>query len=84
VSGQGERDFSRISEIIFVKPYNECVKQCNCKADEMVYVGNEEKDVIGSKRMGMISCLVTRGGKVNNWGQDFTIDSLVEIMEFLK
>jgi phosphoglycolate phosphatase-like HAD superfamily hydrolase len=50
----------------------------------MVYVGNEEKDVIGSKRMGMISCLVTRGGKVNNWGQDFTIDSLVEIMEFLK
>jgi len=49
---------------------------------EMMYVGDEEKDIIGANRAGMVSVLVRRDVKERcwDWGQDYTVGSLSEAL----
>ncbi|MCL2351251.1 MAG: HAD family hydrolase [Firmicutes bacterium] len=46
---------------------------------EMLYVGDEEKDIAGAKAAGAVSALIVRGGERPDYGQDFTAGSLSEI-----
>ena len=46
---------------------------------EMIYVGNEEKDIAGAKAAGMTSILIDRDGNGANFGQGQTIASLEEL-----
>lgn len=43
---------------------------------EMIFVGDEEKDIAGAKRLGMVSVLINRSKEIKNFGQDYTLDSL--------
>ncbi len=47
--------------------------------DEMLYVGNEPKDVIGAVRAGMTGVFLDRANSGANHGQDFTVTTLTEI-----
>ncbi|MGI9088349.1 MAG: HAD family hydrolase [Chthoniobacterales bacterium] len=49
-------------------------------ADEMLYVGNEPKDVIGAQRAGVPSVLVDRAGAAPSHGQSFTATSLSAVI----
>lgn len=52
-----------------------------CSPDEMVYVGNEHKDVAGANAAGMRSVLLWRSKEsAPSWGQDRTIGSLDELL----
>jgi putative hydrolase of the HAD superfamily len=51
--------------------------------DEMLYVGNEPKDVIGACRAGVIAALLDRTGASGSHGQQFTISTLTGINEIL-
>lgn len=51
---------------------------------EMVYVGDEEKDIIGANKLNICSMLINRSGKKLNYGQDYTLNSLDEILKILK
>lgn len=51
--------------------------------DEMLYVGNEPKDVTGALRAGMSAALVDRDGKGGNYGQQFTIADLNPLLEIV-
>ena len=62
----------------------ELAKRLKCNVDEIIYVGNEEKDIIGSKNAGMVSCLISRDKQGQQWGQDFTINSLYNIFEIIE
>ena len=46
---------------------------------EMLYAGNEPKDVIGACRAGMTAVFLDRSNAGGNHGQHFTISSLSEI-----
>jgi len=48
-------------------------------SDEMLYVGNEPKDVIGAQRAGVRSAFLDRSGAGGAYGQCFTIASLSDI-----
>jgi putative hydrolase of the HAD superfamily len=50
---------------------------------EMLYVGNEPKDVIGAKRAGVIAALLDHAGSGSRHGQDFTILTLSGIRDIL-
>ncbi|MCB1106218.1 MAG: HAD family hydrolase [Cephaloticoccus sp.] len=50
-----------------------------CQPSEMVYVGNEKKDMDAARAAGCHAILIDRKGHGNNWGQDRTITALTEI-----
>jgi len=51
--------------------------------DEMIYVGNEEKNVVGANRAGLRSVLIDREGTGRSYGQWRTICSLSELAGLL-
>ncbi len=47
--------------------------------DEMMYVGDEEKDIVGANALGIVSVLINRDSSEKAFGQCYTIESLDEI-----
>jgi putative hydrolase of the HAD superfamily len=47
---------------------------------EMLYVGNEPKDIIGACRAGVTAVLLDRAGGGGNHGQQFTVSTLTNIL----
>jgi putative hydrolase of the HAD superfamily len=50
---------------------------------EMIYIGNEPKDVIGAGRAGMTSVFLDRGNSGANHGQHFTVNTLAGLYAIL-
>jgi putative hydrolase of the HAD superfamily len=50
---------------------------------EMLYVGNEPKDVIGACHAGLTAVFLDRSGNGGNHGQHFTISTLAALEDFL-
>lgn len=50
---------------------------------EMLFIGDEEKDIVGAKRLGMVAVLINRSGEIRNFGQDNTLDSLSGIFDMV-
>jgi len=48
---------------------------------EMVYVGNESKDIAGANAAGMISVLIDRDGKRPDFGQRYTVTRLLDVVD---
>ena len=51
--------------------------------DEMIFIGDEEKDIIGAKKLGIVSALINRSKEIKDFGQDYTLESLSEIFSIL-
>lgn len=49
----------------------------------MIYVGDEEKDIIGANNVGVVSVLINRENKHLDFGQKYTIHSLMELPAIL-
>jgi putative hydrolase of the HAD superfamily len=55
--------------------------QCGCSPAAMLYVGNEQKDILGAQAAGMAAALVWRDASpAPAWGQDFTLASLGQVV----
>ena len=63
--------FKMLLESFSVKPF------------EMLFVGDEEADIIGANNLGIGSVLINRSNKELNYGQKYTINSLSGIMDIL-
>jgi putative hydrolase of the HAD superfamily len=50
---------------------------------EMLYIGNEPKDVIGASRAGMTSVFLDRANSGANHGQHFTVNTLTGLYDIL-
>lgn len=53
-------------------------------AEEMIFAGDEEKDILAAKRFGCNSALIDRKEKKEQFGQDYTIKDLNKFLEVLK
>ena len=60
------------------------LEKFNCNPKDMIYIGNEEKDIVGSNSAGMYSILINRDGETKNYNQDFTVKNLLEVEEIVK
>lgn len=67
-----------------INGFIELTNRLKCNVNEVIYIGNEEKDIIGSKKSGMVSCLISRDNKNQQWGQDLTINSLYDIFKIIE
>jgi len=57
----------------------------NLAADEIAFVGDEEKDIVGANNVGFLSILVNRdaSGDNKNWGQKHTVCTLSDILAII-
>ena len=51
--------------------------------DEMLYIGDEEKDIIGANKLKITSVLINRSGIQKDFGQSYTVNSLNEIQQII-
>lgn len=50
------------------------------RPDEMMYVGDEEKDIVGANKLGIVSVRINRSGDAKEFGQDYTIKALSDVL----
>ena len=60
------------------------LKAFNLPPSQMIYAGDEEKDVVGANNAGIDSVLINRSNEKKNRGQKYTIHSLSEILDIVK
>lgn len=74
-------------DIGFRKPNAVCFQKLldslQVNAKEMLYVGDEDVDIIGAKKLGIGSVLINRGNRILNYGQDYTIKSLNDLFNIV-
>jgi putative hydrolase of the HAD superfamily len=63
--------------------YRELAKRLNVEPNQMLYIGNEAKDVIGAKQAGALAVFLDRNNLGANHGQDFTASTLTGLYEIL-
>ena len=52
--------------------------------DEMLYIGDEEKDIIGANNLGVISVLINRSDTPKDYGQAYTVNSLNDVQRIIR
>ncbi|MDF2923557.1 MAG: hypothetical protein K0R57_2471 [Paenibacillaceae bacterium] len=58
-------------------------KELGSESNQLVYVGNEQKDITGANHSGMRSILINREQQQKDWNQQVTLGSLTELMDCL-
>jgi len=66
------------------KGFETMLQKFDCKPQEMVYVGDEQKDIIGPHSVGMSAILINRGENEKEFNQDYTIKKLTEIIKIIE
>jgi putative hydrolase of the HAD superfamily len=74
-------------EVGYRKPRTEgfaqLARRLGTPADQMLYVGDEQKDVTGANQAGAVSVLINREQQAIDWGQQITVSSLSEILNYV-
>jgi putative hydrolase of the HAD superfamily len=60
--------------------YLRLTEELGTNTSECIFVGDEEKDILGANKAGMISILIDRNQQNRDYGQAYTINSLREIL----
>jgi putative hydrolase of the HAD superfamily len=67
-----------------IKGYEILAKELNVETNEMVYIGNEEKDIIGANNAGIISILINRTEEELNFGEKYQFMNLEAMWEKIR
>ncbi|MEA4823094.1 MAG: HAD family hydrolase [Clostridiaceae bacterium] len=63
--------------------FSTLLKAFDIPPSQMIYVGDEQKDIVGANALGIVSVLIDRNSNNPIWGQKYTIQSLSDIRGFL-
>lgn len=63
--------------------YLKLLESLEVSSNEMIFIGDEEKDIIGARKLGIVSALINRGKEIKDFGQDYTLESLSDIFSVL-
>jgi putative hydrolase of the HAD superfamily len=66
-----------------VKGYLQIIKEFKIQPAEFLFVGDEHKDIIGANKVNMVSVLVNRSNEKVDYGQKYTVNSLIDILELI-
>ena len=55
----------------------------NVTPSQMIYVGDEEKDIVGANHLGIISVLIDRNNVCPDYKQKYTIHNLLELCKLV-
>lgn len=75
------------NDIGYRKPSDKGLKLIASKADvnitDVLYIGDEEKDILCAKKAGAVAVLINRSSKEKDYGQDYTISTLNGLMDII-
>jgi len=75
------------TEVGFRKPhtkgFQQLIQALQVPARDCLFVGDEPVDVIGANKTGMVSVLINRSGEKRDYGQKYTINSLIDILKLV-
>lgn len=63
--------------------YVKLLESLEFSPNDMIFIGDEEKDIIGAKKLGIVSALINRSKEIKDFGQDYTLESLCDILSIL-
>ena len=63
--------------------YLKLLESLKVSPNEMIFIGDEEKDMMGAEKFGIVSALINRGKEIKDFGQDYTLESLSDIFSVL-
>ena len=63
--------------------YLKLLEHFEAAPNEMIYIGDEEKDIIGANKLGIISVLINRSEIQKDYCQVYTANSLSDIPEII-
>lgn len=66
------------------KGFKLLLDRLNINSEEMIFVGDEEKDMIGANNTGIYSVLINRDDMVKDYSQNYTINNLLEILDIIR
>lgn len=64
--------------------YRKLLDSLEVSPGEMLFVGDEEKDIVGASGLGIVSVLINRDRERKDFGQNYTIGSLREILSLIR
>ena len=74
-------------EVGFRKPHPagflQLLQVLQVQAGDCLFVGDEPVDVIGANKTGMVSVLINRSTEKRDYGQKYTINSLIEVLKLV-
>ena len=59
------------------------LQEFNLSPSEMMYIGDEQKDIAGANALGIVSVLINRSESKPEWGQVHTIQTLSDLLPLL-
>ena len=59
------------------------LKRTGLEPGETVYIGDSEEDIVGANNAGMVSVLIDRNGHKRDYGQQYTIHALWDILPLI-
>lgn len=65
------------------KGFKAMAEKWNFNPEEIMYIGDEEKDITGAKAIGMKTALINREQSEKRFGQDYTIATLKEVTQII-
>lgn len=65
------------------KGFEKMIEEFKCEIEEIIYIGDEQKDIIGPHSIGMKAVLINRGNEDKNFNQDYTVNNLIDIIEII-
>lgn len=63
--------------------YVKLLESLEISPNGMIFIGDEEKDIIGAQKLGIVSALINRSKEIKDFGQDYTLESLSDILSIL-
>lgn len=66
------------------KGFEKMLQEFSCKTKELLYVGDEKKDIEGIEDIGGISVLINRENDEKDFGQNYTVKTLDEIINIIE
>lgn len=60
--------------------YVKLLESLEISPNDMIFIGDEEKDIIGAKKLGIVSALINRSKEIKDFGQDYTLEALCDIL----
>lgn len=65
------------------KGFETMIKKFKCKPDEMIYIGDEQKDILGAQSIGMNTILINRDDEIKEFDQDYMVSNLKKVIDII-